>query len=181
MSPAFTFRLRGSAHDVSVLTLPLPPHTCPHACSQHSLVYPRTYYYSCSSPPSAMLTLTLNRTLQHHLDLIIYHYLCLCAVQAISAGEHYSMVLRQEGSVWATGFNRNGQHGDGTTSDKHAFAMVVSSGLCGTFLPTSCNTDVQLHMHILTLIQPSTRPNGKRCTYSRASFTVRACAWLDKR
>jgi alpha-tubulin suppressor-like RCC1 family protein len=36
---------------------------------------------------------------------------------AISAGSHHSLALRSNGTVWAWGYNVNGQLGDGTTTD----------------------------------------------------------------
>ena len=44
---------------------------------------------------------------------------------AISAGYQHSLVLKEDGSVWATGWNGNGQLGDGTTIDKYTFVEVA--------------------------------------------------------
>ena len=46
--------------------------------------------------------------------------------QAIAAGMWHSMVLKTDGTVWATGYNRYGQLGDGTTRDKRKFVEVFS-------------------------------------------------------
>ena len=47
--------------------------------------------------------------------------------QAIAAaGYEHSMVLKADGTVWATGQNDYGQLGDGTTSDKRSFVQVLS-------------------------------------------------------
>ena len=46
--------------------------------------------------------------------------------QAIAAGYMYSMALKADGTVWATGQNREGQLGDGTTSGKRSFVKVLS-------------------------------------------------------
>ena len=51
--------------------------------------------------------------------------------QPISAGDAHSMLLKQDGSVWATGYNANGELGDGTLSNRNTFVQVVSSGQCG--------------------------------------------------
>ena len=45
---------------------------------------------------------------------------------AVAAGDIHSIVLRQDGSVWATGRNNNGQLGDGSNDDRKFFAMVIS-------------------------------------------------------
>ena len=36
----------------------------------------------------------------------------------IAAGKFYSLALKEDGSVWAWGYNGNGQLGDGTTTNK---------------------------------------------------------------
>ena len=46
--------------------------------------------------------------------------------QAIAAGDWHSMVLKADGTVWATGWNRHGQLGDGTTWAKRDFTKVFS-------------------------------------------------------
>ena len=43
---------------------------------------------------------------------------------AVAAGAFHSMVLNQDGSVWATGSNRDGQFGDGTTASKRFFVRL---------------------------------------------------------
>ena len=44
--------------------------------------------------------------------------------QAIATGGFHSMVLKGDGTVWATGDNRYGQLGDGITSYKIRFVEV---------------------------------------------------------
>ena len=57
---------------------------------------------------------------------------------AIAAGSSYSMVLKQDGTVWATGDNAYGQLGNGTKTDRNkkpyrlTFVKVVPSGQCYT-------------------------------------------------
>jgi uncharacterized repeat protein (TIGR01451 family) len=51
----------------------------------------------------------------------------LTGVTAVSAGEHYSVALRNDGTVWTWGYNDNGQLGDGTTTERRAPVQV--SGL----------------------------------------------------
>ena len=51
-------------------------------------------------------------------------------VKAIAAGDWHSMVLKNNGDVWTTGFNRYGQLGDGTFgggNDKDEFAFVIGT------------------------------------------------------
>ena len=55
-------------------------------------------------------------------------------VQAISAGADHSLVLKTDGSVWATGSNHYGQLGDGTWTHRIEYKKVVSSGQCGAML-----------------------------------------------
>ena len=44
--------------------------------------------------------------------------------QAIAAGYQHSMVVKEDGTVWATGCNTYGQLGDGTRTDKSSFVKV---------------------------------------------------------
>ena len=46
--------------------------------------------------------------------------------QAITAGAFHSMVMKGDGTVWATGGNLEGQFGDGTTSDQSSFVKILS-------------------------------------------------------
>ena len=39
------------------------------------------------------------------------------------------MITKTDGSVWATGKNKFGQLGDGSTKDRHSFAQVIPSGV----------------------------------------------------
>ena len=45
---------------------------------------------------------------------------------AVTAGDIHSIVLKQDGSVWATGRNKNGQLGDGSKTDRNTFVKVIS-------------------------------------------------------
>ena len=47
--------------------------------------------------------------------------------KAIAASWWHSMVLKKDGTVWATGYSRNGQLGDGTTKSKSNFVKVLPS------------------------------------------------------
>ena len=42
----------------------------------------------------------------------------LSGVVGISGGEHYTVYLKSDGSVWAVEKNANGQLGDGTTTQR---------------------------------------------------------------
>ena len=43
----------------------------------------------------------------------------LTGVTAIAAGDGHSLALQGDGTVWAWGFNGNGELGDGTTTNRH--------------------------------------------------------------
>ena len=47
---------------------------------------------------------------------------------ALAAGEIHSIVLNEDGSVWAAGQNSYGQLGDGSKTDRERFVKAVSSG-----------------------------------------------------
>ena len=49
-------------------------------------------------------------------------------VVGVATGDLHSMVMMQDGSVWASGRNFNGQLGDGSKSDRDSFVKVVSTG-----------------------------------------------------
>lgn len=40
------------------------------------------------------------------------------AVPSVNQGDYYTLILKADGTVWATGLNANGQLGDGTTADR---------------------------------------------------------------
>ena len=49
--------------------------------------------------------------------------------RAVAAGSEHSMMLKQDGSVWATGRNNDGQLGDGSKIDSNIFVKVFPSGV----------------------------------------------------
>ena len=49
-------------------------------------------------------------------------------VVAVAAGELHSVLLKQDGSVWAAGRNQYGQLGDGSDTDRKSFVKVMSRG-----------------------------------------------------
>ena len=50
-------------------------------------------------------------------------------VIAVAAGSSHSLFLKSDGSLWAMGWNSEGQLGDGTTSDARVPEQVVSNGV----------------------------------------------------
>ena len=50
------------------------------------------------------------------------------SVIAIATGDFHSMVLKQDGSIWAAGRNKEGQLGDGSKDDRRSFVKIMSSG-----------------------------------------------------
>ena len=49
-------------------------------------------------------------------------------MKTVAAGHIHSIVLKQDGSVWAAGRNDNGQLGDGSNADRNKFVQVMSGG-----------------------------------------------------
>ena len=50
-------------------------------------------------------------------------------VVTVAAGGGHTMVLKKDGTLWATGWNADGQLGDGTTTDRNTF--VQAKGISG--------------------------------------------------
>jgi hypothetical protein len=59
----------------------------------------------------------------------------LTGVAAIAGGNHYSLALKNDGTVWAWGSNTSGQLGDGTTTNR--FTPVQVANLTGVTLITA--------------------------------------------
>src|SRR6266568_3249689 len=55
----------------------------------------------------------------------------LTGITAIAAGGAHSLALKSDGTVWAWGWNLNGQLGDNTTTDRDAPVEVVGAGGSG--------------------------------------------------
>ncbi|MDR1863192.1 MAG: hypothetical protein LBQ67_04640 [Treponema sp.] len=49
-------------------------------------------------------------------------------VKTVSAGARHTVILKNDGSVWAAGYNFNGQLGLGTREDKNAFVCIEDAG-----------------------------------------------------
>ena len=52
----------------------------------------------------------------------------IAGAKAVAAGSYHSIILTHEGDVWATGWNKYGQLGDGTQEDRVRFSRVI----CGS-------------------------------------------------
>ena len=53
----------------------------------------------------------------------------LAGVVAIACGGNHSLELKRDGTVWGTGYNGNGELGDGTRTDRTTFAEA--NGISG--------------------------------------------------
>ena len=81
--------------------------------------------------------------------------------EAVAAGGYHSIVLKRDGTVWTTGWNKHGQLGDGSTDDRDIFhqvsrnAKAVTAGVRhtvvlkrdGSVWSTLFNVDGQLGKH----------------------------------
>lgn len=65
-------------------------------------------------------------------------------VKAVSAGEEHSLVLMENGSLWAAGGNQYGQLGDGTTDDSPNLSRIVASGV------VACSAGLQHSLYVLS-------------------------------
>ena len=45
--------------------------------------------------------------------------------RAIALGGYHSMMVNHDGSIWATGSNKDGQFGDGTTKSERTFVRLT--------------------------------------------------------
>ena len=50
-------------------------------------------------------------------------------VTAVATGEHHTLVLKSDGSLWGMGNNSSGELGDGTVTDRHVPVPIVSSNV----------------------------------------------------
>ena len=53
-------------------------------------------------------------------------------VVQVSAGGNHSLFLKQDGSIWAMGYNEYGQLGDGTTTNQSTPVQVLDSNKAPT-------------------------------------------------
>ena len=70
-------------------------------------------------------TLTLTPYTYQRVSSSVVH----AGIVAIDGGMYHSMALKDDGTVWMTGLNGNGQLGDGTTTTRNTFFAV--KGLSG--------------------------------------------------
>ena len=62
-----------------------------------------------------------------HLGGLLFFMQHIIGASVAVAGGHHSMVLTHYGRLWATGWNKYGQIGDGSTTDKSKFVAVSST------------------------------------------------------
>ncbi|AEC02601.1 fimbrillin family protein [Parasphaerochaeta coccoides] len=55
-------------------------------------------------------------------------------VKAVSTGNYYTMILKKDGTLWATGANGEGQLGDGTTTNRTTPVQVKASTAANDFM-----------------------------------------------
>ena len=92
------------------------------------------------------------------------------AKQIVAGGRH-SMVMTQEGHVWATGWNKYGQLGDDSTNDRTGFVPVISGGAKAAAAGDATRTRGPRRRRART---PTSRPPaaprcGRRCRRSSAT------------
>ena len=58
----------------------------------------------------------------------VFEQVIFDGVKIIAAGAFHSMVLKQDGSIWATGSNKYGQFGDGSTKMEKSFFRLSPFG-----------------------------------------------------
>jgi len=76
----------------------------------------------------------------------------LSGMKAIAGGSAHCLALKADGTVWAWGWNSNGQLGDGSTSDRSTAAAVKGGKKLGTFLK---NVKAIAAGGTATILQPS--------------------------
>ena len=69
--------------------------------------------------------------------------------KAVAAGAAHSMVLKKDGSVWATGKNKYGQLGDGTNTNKGSLVIVITG-----FAKAAATLCDRLSSHCTSKIRP---------------------------
>ena len=54
-------------------------------------------------------------------------------ILAVAAGTYHSVMIKDDGSLWTTGWNNSGQLGDGTTDDRNTWIKVVDANVTKIF------------------------------------------------
>ena len=98
---------------------------------RHLLAYTHTLTRAQAHTHAHTHTLLLTHSLSHTLGHTLTHphshfHVVHTGAQAIAAGDGHSMVLKTDGTVWATGWNEYGQLGDRTKVEKETFVKVSS-------------------------------------------------------
>ena len=70
-------------------------------------------------------------------------------IKAISAGGYHTIILKEDDTVWATGFNNDGQLGLGNTTSQNEFTQVTVDGEGNNFNNIKTIVSGQLHSMIL--------------------------------
>ena len=60
----------------------------------------------------------------------------LSSVETIASGDRHAITLKSDGTIWAWGFNDDGQLGDGTTTNSATPVQVSGLNLYSTTTPT---------------------------------------------
>ena len=59
---------------------------------------------------------------------LLLEYSMLAGFPTLALGDHHSLILKQDSSVWSVGFNKHGQLGDGSTRNSFGFVSAVKAG-----------------------------------------------------
>ena len=129
----------------------IPLHTYPHCNTPHAHAHPRARSFA-HHPNHRHPMVTINAVSPSvvHAD-----------AQAIATGAAHSMMLKQDGSVWTTGWNERGQLGDGTRINRLTFVKVMPSGQCSTMdesytnSPYDCPCTHRYNTYTLTITKLS--------------------------
>src|SRR5208282_5923984 len=63
------------------------------------------------------------------LNLQLSKVLATPTVTQVAAGWQHTLFIESDGSLWAMGYNSNGQLGDGTTTSRNVPEMIVPSNV----------------------------------------------------
>ena len=97
----------------------------------HNYTTSGTYTYSYNNSNGCASVDTLN--------LIVYSTTTSC-FKDISAGARHTIAIKNDGSLWAWGYNHNGQLGDGTRSDKSTPMQIGTATNWASISASMANT-----------------------------------------